>query len=173
MFGRRGGYPSVFWFIGGTDPALWNAAVAADRVAEDIPFNHAPGYAPVQHPTLEAGIEAMITAAGVGSPHPRANPRDRARRATGLRWLAPPERRSSPSLGMVGPVWTTGGGRRRRRLGARPDRAAARFWCVAETVMVDRDARWLRRSIRRQGRGGIPLVSVGGGTCTRSNAVPT
>ena len=63
MFGRRGGYPSVFWFVGGTDPALWSAAVAADRVAEDIPFNHAPGFAPVQHPTLEAGIEAMITAA--------------------------------------------------------------------------------------------------------------
>ena len=63
MFGRRGGYPSVFWFVGGTDPDLWNAAVAADRVAEDIPFNHAPGFAPVQHPTIETGIEAMITAA--------------------------------------------------------------------------------------------------------------
>ena len=63
MFGRRGGYPSVFWFIGGTDPALWTKAVAADRVAEDIPFNHAPGFAPVQHPTIEAGIEAMVTAA--------------------------------------------------------------------------------------------------------------
>jgi len=63
MFGRRGGYPSVFWFVGGTDPDLWNTATAAGRIAEDIPFNHSPNFAPVQHPTMEAGIEAMITAA--------------------------------------------------------------------------------------------------------------
>ena len=63
MFGRRGGYPSVFWFVGGTDPDLWNTAVAAGRVEEDIPFNHSPSFAPVQHPTMETGIEAMITAA--------------------------------------------------------------------------------------------------------------
>lgn len=63
MFGRRGAFPSVFWFVGGTDPDLWNKAVAEGRLETDVPFNHAPGYAPVQHPTIEAGIEAMITAA--------------------------------------------------------------------------------------------------------------
>jgi len=63
MFGRRGGYPSVFWFVGGTDPEKWNTAVAANRVETDIPFNHSPDYAPVQHPTMETGIEAMVTAA--------------------------------------------------------------------------------------------------------------
>lgn len=63
MFGRRGGYPSVFWFVGGTDPNLWNKAYAAGRVEEDIAFNHSADFAPVQHPTMEAGIEAMITAA--------------------------------------------------------------------------------------------------------------
>ena len=63
MFGRRGGYPSVFWFVGGTDPNLWDQAVAAGRVESDIAFNHAPAFAPVQHPTMEVGIEAMITAA--------------------------------------------------------------------------------------------------------------
>ena len=63
MFGRRGGYPSVFWFVGGTDPELWNTAFAAGRVEEDIPFNHSPNFAPVQHPTMETGIEAMVTAA--------------------------------------------------------------------------------------------------------------
>ena len=31
---------------------------AAGRVEEDIAFNHSPDFAPVQHPTLEAGIEA-------------------------------------------------------------------------------------------------------------------
>lgn len=63
MFGRRGEFPSVFWFVGGTDPELWSKAAAAGRIETDIPFNHAPGYAPVQHPTMETGIEAMITAA--------------------------------------------------------------------------------------------------------------
>ena len=63
MLGRRGGYPSVYWFVGGTDPELWNKAYAAGRIAEDIPFNHSPGFAPVQHPTIATGIEAMITAA--------------------------------------------------------------------------------------------------------------
>ena len=63
MFGRRGGYPSVFWFVGGTDPNLWDQAVAAGRVESDIAFNHAPAFAPVQPPTMEVGIEAMITAA--------------------------------------------------------------------------------------------------------------
>lgn len=63
MFGRRGGYPSVFWFVGGTDPEQWNAASAAGRVNEDVPFNHSANFAPVQHPTMETGIETLITAA--------------------------------------------------------------------------------------------------------------
>ncbi len=63
MFGRRGGYPSVFWFVGGTDPDRWNEAAAAGRIERDIAFNHSAGFAPVQHPTMEAGIEAMVTAA--------------------------------------------------------------------------------------------------------------
>ncbi|CAN5506546.1 amidohydrolase [soil metagenome] len=63
MFGRRGDFPSVFWFVGGTDPDLWATATAAGRLDRDIPFNHSANYAPVQHPTMETGIEAMITAA--------------------------------------------------------------------------------------------------------------
>lgn len=63
MFGRRGGYPSVFWFVGGTDPEAWNAAAAAGTIDTDIAFNHSPGYAPVPHPTMATGIEAMVTAA--------------------------------------------------------------------------------------------------------------
>ena len=34
-----------------------------ERIAEDIPTNHNPRFAPVIHPTLETGIEAMTTAA--------------------------------------------------------------------------------------------------------------
>ena len=55
--------PSVFWYVGGTDPDLYRAAEQAGRVAQDIPTNHNPPFAPVIHPTLETGVEAMTTAA--------------------------------------------------------------------------------------------------------------
>ena len=63
-FATRGGFPSAFWFVGGADAELWSKAFAAGTLASDIPSNHSPHYAPVQHPTLTAGIEAMVTAAG-------------------------------------------------------------------------------------------------------------
>ncbi len=63
LFGTAAGVPSVFWFVGGTDPDLWGKAFAAGRLEEDVPFNHSPHFAPVPHPTITAGIEAMITAA--------------------------------------------------------------------------------------------------------------
>jgi len=63
IFGTRGGFPSVFWFVGGGDPDRFFKALAEGRVNEDIPSNHSPHFAPVQDPTIAAGIEAMITAA--------------------------------------------------------------------------------------------------------------
>lgn len=65
-FGIEWGVPSVFWFTGGTDPELFARAAKAGTVAEDIPTNHSADYAPVIHPTLEVGIEAMVTAALLG-----------------------------------------------------------------------------------------------------------
>ena len=62
-FGTEWGVPSVFWYVGGTDRDLYTRAQQAGRIAEDIPTNHNPRFAPVIHPTLEAGIEAMTTAA--------------------------------------------------------------------------------------------------------------
>ena len=62
-FGTEWGVPSVFWYVGGTDAALYREAEQAGRVAEDIPTNHNPRFAPVIHPTLETGVEAMTTAA--------------------------------------------------------------------------------------------------------------
>lgn len=62
-FASRGGFPSTFWFVGGADAEAWGQAFAAGRLAEDIPSNHSPYYAPVQEPTLSTGIEAMVTAA--------------------------------------------------------------------------------------------------------------
>ena len=61
-FGTYWGAPSVFWFIGGTDPAVYQKAKAAGRV-HDIPTNHNPRFAPVIHPTLETGVEALVVAA--------------------------------------------------------------------------------------------------------------
>jgi len=53
-FGTGWHVPSVFWFVGGTDPDLYAKAKKAGTVA-DIPTNHNPRFAPVIHPTLEAG----------------------------------------------------------------------------------------------------------------------
>ena len=62
-FGTAWGAPSVFWYVGGTDPRIYHAAERAGRVAQDVPTNHNPAFAPVIHPTLETGVEAMVTAA--------------------------------------------------------------------------------------------------------------
>ena len=60
-FGTGWHVPSVFWFVGGTDPDLYTEAKKAGTVA-DIPTNHNPRFAPVIHPTLEAGVEALVVA---------------------------------------------------------------------------------------------------------------
>jgi amidohydrolase len=62
-FGTEWGVPSVFWYVGGTDPAIYHAAERAGRVAQDVPTNHSPAFAPIIHPTLETGVQALITAA--------------------------------------------------------------------------------------------------------------
>ncbi len=62
-FGAEWHAPSVFWYIGGTDPDAYDKAKQAGRVTQDIPTNHSPNFAPVIHPTLETGVEAMVVAA--------------------------------------------------------------------------------------------------------------
>ena len=62
-FGTKWHAPSVFRYIGGTDPDTYDKAKQAGRVARDIPTNHSPNFAPVIHPTLETGVEAMVVAA--------------------------------------------------------------------------------------------------------------
>jgi hippurate hydrolase len=61
-FGSEWHVPSVFWFVGGTDPEVYAQAKEAGKVGE-IPTNHNPRFAPVIHPTLRAGVEAMVVAA--------------------------------------------------------------------------------------------------------------
>jgi amidohydrolase len=62
-FGAEWHVPSVFWFVGGTDPDEYARAKAAGRTA-DLPTNHSPHFAPVLHPTLQTGVETLVTAAG-------------------------------------------------------------------------------------------------------------
>ena len=62
-FGTEWGVPSVFWYVGGTDPDLYREAEERGSVAQDVPTNHNPTFAPVVHPTLETGVQAMTAAA--------------------------------------------------------------------------------------------------------------
>ena len=62
IFGRTWGVPYVFWFVGGTDPAVY-AKAKQDKTVNKIPSNHSPKFAPQIHPTLETGLQAMLTAA--------------------------------------------------------------------------------------------------------------
>jgi hippurate hydrolase len=61
-FGTAWEVPSVFWFVGGTDPKVYAKAKDEGRINE-LPVNHNPAFAPVIHPTLETGVEAMAVAA--------------------------------------------------------------------------------------------------------------
>lgn len=61
-FGTAWQVPSVFWFVGGDDPQVYAKAKAAGRLNE-LPVNHSPKFAPVLHPTLETGVEALVVGA--------------------------------------------------------------------------------------------------------------
>lgn len=63
IFGDTIGVPYCYWIFGGTDPATYLAAVEADRVAQDIPSNHSPFFAPVVEPTVSTGVSALTVAA--------------------------------------------------------------------------------------------------------------
>jgi hippurate hydrolase len=62
LFGAEWHVPSVFWFVGGTDPDRYAQAKKAGQLNE-IPTNHNPHFAPVIHPTLQTGVEALVVAA--------------------------------------------------------------------------------------------------------------
>jgi amidohydrolase len=60
-FGTEWHVPSVFWFVGGTDPEIYAKAKAANNLNE-LPVNHSPKFAPVLHPTLQTGVETLVVA---------------------------------------------------------------------------------------------------------------
>ncbi|HEX5202280.1 MAG TPA: amidohydrolase [Actinoplanes sp.] len=55
--------PYTYWGIGGIDPDAYQRAHDSGRIAEDIPVNHSPAFAPVVQPTLDTGTQAMVAAA--------------------------------------------------------------------------------------------------------------
>jgi hippurate hydrolase len=61
-FGTEWHVPSVFWFFGGDDPAVY-AKAKKDGTLSSLPTNHNPAFAPVIHPTLETGVKALVVAA--------------------------------------------------------------------------------------------------------------
>lgn len=63
-FGKEWGVPYMFWFVGGTDPIVYDRAVNNNTVGQ-LPGPHSPLWAPVLHPTLKTGIETMLIAAGL------------------------------------------------------------------------------------------------------------
>jgi amidohydrolase len=63
-FGLEWDVPSVFWFIGGVDPDTYAKAEREGKLNE-LPTNHNPRFAPVIHPTLETGVEALVAASCV------------------------------------------------------------------------------------------------------------
>jgi hippurate hydrolase len=61
-FGTAWQVPSVFWFVGGNDLRSYAKAKTAGKLNE-LPVNHSPKFAPVLHPTLETGVEALVVGA--------------------------------------------------------------------------------------------------------------
>ena len=62
IFGRNWKVPYVFWFVGGTDPDTYLQAKKNNNI-NSIPSNHSARFAPVLHPTLKTGLQAMMAAA--------------------------------------------------------------------------------------------------------------
>ena len=63
VLARAWNVPSVFWFVGGTDPQRYAEAEKAGTL-DALPSNHSPEFAPVLNPTLRTGVESMLAAAG-------------------------------------------------------------------------------------------------------------
>jgi hippurate hydrolase len=57
------GAPATYWVVGGIDPETYRTAAEAGRLAQDVPVNHSPAFAPVLQPTCDTGTQALVVAA--------------------------------------------------------------------------------------------------------------
>ncbi|KAL9609454.1 MAG: hypothetical protein Q9167_005783 [Letrouitia subvulpina] len=63
ILGASQNRPCCFWFFGGIDEKTWEEKEMAGRLAEDIPVNHSPFFAPAIQPTLQTGVDALCVGA--------------------------------------------------------------------------------------------------------------
>jgi len=66
LLATAAGVPCVYWFLGGSDPALFAGATSIEEargIVDSLPSNHSPLFAPVVEPTLKTGVSALVTAA--------------------------------------------------------------------------------------------------------------
>lgn len=54
--------PYYFWLFGGIDQDTWDSLAEQNKL-ETVPINHSPEFAPVIHPTLQTGSDALVIAA--------------------------------------------------------------------------------------------------------------
>jgi len=60
------GAPCAYWFIGGSDPALFEGVTTVEEareIVDGLPSNHSPLFAPVIDPTIRTGVAALTAAA--------------------------------------------------------------------------------------------------------------
>lgn len=57
------GVPYTFWLVGGVDVEQYRVAAEKGTIAQDIPANHSPRFAPVIDPTLSISVQAQVVAA--------------------------------------------------------------------------------------------------------------
>jgi len=66
LLATAAGVPCVYWFLGGSDPALFTGATTVEEargIVDGLPSNHSPLFAPVVEPTIRTGVLALATAA--------------------------------------------------------------------------------------------------------------
>ena len=81
LLATAAGVPCVYWFLGGSDPALFTGVTTIEEardIVDGLPSNHSPFFAPVVEPTLRTGITALTTAARTYLATRRRTPAGRA-----------------------------------------------------------------------------------------------
>ncbi|MCW2894450.1 MAG: amidohydrolase [Actinomycetia bacterium] len=66
LLATAAGVPCVYWFLGGSDPALFSGVTTIEEarvIVDGLPSNHSPLFAPVVEPTISTGVAALTAAA--------------------------------------------------------------------------------------------------------------
>ena len=66
LLATAAGVPCVYWFLGGSDPALFSGVTTTEEarvIVDGLPSNHSPLFAPVVELTIRTGVAALTAAA--------------------------------------------------------------------------------------------------------------